>query len=95
VASADNGNGGWEITDDEAEDSVVRASPTAQPTAEKHVSGGLPHLPFELWNMMLGFLRHTALPMQPVGWVPTNDYETDDSEVSDDDDADDMEGYGE
>jgi len=38
----------------------------------QHTPGakGLPHLPFELWNMMLGFVKHDALPVLVDDWVP-------------------------
>jgi hypothetical protein len=39
---------------------------------------GLSHLPFELWNMLLGFVKHDALPvlmheLAHDGWDPEED----------------------
>jgi hypothetical protein len=47
-------------------------------------SEGLPHLPFELWNMMLGFAKHDALPvLEDDGWEPAEDeFENEDEDGS-------------
>jgi hypothetical protein len=49
---------------------------------------GLPHLPFELWNMMFGFVKHDALPvLADDGWEPAEE-EFDREDEDDDEDED-------
>jgi hypothetical protein len=49
--------------------------------------GGLPHLPFELWNMMLGFVKHDALPVLEDDWVPDEGGEEEEGDFDADSDA--------
>jgi hypothetical protein len=62
----------------------------------QHTPGaeGLPHLPSELWNMMLGVVKHDALPvLGDDGWEPAEESESEeeggwDSEEEDGEDED-------
>jgi hypothetical protein len=50
-----------------------------------------PHLPFELWNMMLGFVKHDALPvLADDGWEPAEE-ESESEEEDAEGDVDDAE----
>ena len=54
---------------------------------------GLPHLPFELWNMMLGFVKHDALPvLADDGWEPAEEESKSEEEESEEDGEDEDEG---
>ena len=35
----------------------------------------MPDLPFELWNMMLGFVKHAGLPLLADDWEPPEEAE--------------------
>jgi hypothetical protein len=51
----------------------------------------LPHLPFELWNLMLGFVKHGALQVLRDDWVPVEEEDDDSDSEPESGDEDDEE----
>ena len=65
--------------------SIRRARLTRSVASVKH----LPRLPFELWNMLLGFLKHDALSVLVDDWEDAEDSSSDPEEGEDEDEDED------